>query len=498
MKWLKLDKRYMFLYFILSLLSLLYTFPIILVNADYKDDLGSSITGVIGLKGDGRPLGEYLVSFLCDGEPFTNIAPLSLILSILFLSYALVLYAKTNLHFISNNYVLIPVLLLIITNPLAADCLSYRSVSIIMIVALALPFMMFAVPDTVPALYLFIYSCVLCMAIMSLYQPPIGLCFVLLIVNIFFHIVGEKKLNYIQEGIRFAGIGIAAIFYEVVVATHYVEHNDWRYEASQPVDLKFDSVKIIARNIANSCHYLKTFFAATPIWYRIALIATVLFSITVMVILYCEENNIKEWRKAIGIAFFIISPVFVFIATFLPLMVLRTLSLKSRIFLALGGALFYMGVFLLYYYAKKQKVYVSAFLIVCIFYSYIYIYGYANAIDTQQEYAKYLVYNIAHDVETINADGEFSTLSFIGQIPRTDRIQMMYEKYPIYNEIIPKYLNNDSWIGGAWILQYLQGDLHLESDSEADDQIVAATEPIMKNAVYSCYVNDDKIIVYFH
>ncbi|MCM1252010.1 MAG: glucosyltransferase domain-containing protein [Clostridium sp.] len=498
MKWLKLDKKYMFTYFILSLLSFLYIFPMILVNADYKDDLGTSITGVIGLKGDGRPLGEYAVSFLCGGSPFTNVAPLSIILAVLFLSYALVLYAKINLPFVSNHYILISLLLLILTNPLAVECLSYRTVSVVMIAALALPFIMYAVPDTVPDLYLFIYSSFLCMAIMSLYQAPIGLCFVLFAVNVFFAIVGEKKLNIRREIIRFAGIGLSAVFYQLVVARHYVERNDWRYEASQLIDIKLSSIKIIIEHIIASCRYLITFLSATPIWYWIALIATIVFSIAVMLFLYCRESDAKGWKKAAGIAFFILSPILVFLATFLPVMVLRTLMLKTRIFLAMGGVLFYTGIFLLYYYRKKQKAFVALFMIVCIAYSYIYMYSYANAVGTKQEYAKYLVYNIVHDVETINADGEFSTLSFIGEMPRTNRIQLMYDKYPIYEEIIPKYFTNDSWIGGAWVLQYMQGDLKIEAEEETDNEIVETTEPVMKNSVYSCYVNGDKIIVAFH
>lgn len=46
-------------------------------------------------------------------------------------------------------------------------------------------------------------------------------------------------------------------------------------------------------------------------------------------------------------------------------------------------------------------------------------------------------------------------------------------------------------------MQYLQGGLTIESDNDADRQIIDSTEPIMKNSVYSCYVNADKIIVCF-
>ncbi|MBD5509446.1 MAG: hypothetical protein HDR05_15755 [Lachnospiraceae bacterium] len=137
-------------------------------------------------------------------------------------------------------------------------------------------------------------------------------------------------------------------------------------------------------------------------------------------------------------------------------------------------------------------------LILCILYHYTYMYSYGNALNNQKEYASYLVYNIVHDIETINVENEFSTVSFIGQMPRTKRMQMLYDKYPIYESIMSKYFTNDSWMGGAWVLHYMQGDLTIESDNETDNQIVESAEPIMKNSVYSCYVNGGKIIIYFY
>ena len=104
MKWYQLDKKDIINYLLLSMLSLLYILPIVLINLYFKDDLGWSLRGSIGLKGDGRPLGEYLVLTLCGGEPVTDTAPLPLVLAVLFLSYTLILYARTNLDFISNRY----------------------------------------------------------------------------------------------------------------------------------------------------------------------------------------------------------------------------------------------------------------------------------------------------------------------------------------------------------------------------------------------------------
>ena len=287
MKWLKLEKKYMFQFFILSLLSLLYIFPIILVNLYYKDDLGWSRTGSIGLKGDGRPLGEYLVLMLCGGEPITDTAPLSLILLVLFLSYTLILYAKTNLDSVSSDYMLIPVLLLVITNPLAIECLSYKYGAIVMFTALALPFIIFSIPNSVSKITLFIYSSVLSVAFMSLYQPALGMCLILLIISVFFSVISDKKWDLIRESIRIAGIGAGTIAYKIVIANHYVSRIDWRYEASQTVDLRFSSIKIIIQNTWQSCIYIKDFFSKTALWYQISLGLTFVLAITAILFLYC-------------------------------------------------------------------------------------------------------------------------------------------------------------------------------------------------------------------
>lgn len=124
-------------------------------------------------------------------------------------------------------------------------------------------------------------------------------------------------------------------------------------------------------------------------------------------------------------------------------------------------------------------------------------YSFGNALNNQNEYAKYIVYNIAHDLETINADGEFTTVSFIGKMPRTKRMQMVYDKYPRFEELLPRYFTNDSWIGGAYVLHYLQDDLIIKSDDETDRRVIASEEPITSNSLYSCYLNSDKIIISF-
>lgn len=218
------------------------------------------------------------------------------------------------------------------------------------------------------------------------------------------------------------------------------------------------------------------------------------------IVLYCRESQKKGWRKAIDISFLLLSPICVFILSFLALMVLKQQTFKLRTFIALGGFLLYMGILLLHC-AKKQQILLRPLLlllILCNLYHYTYVYSYANAVNNQHEYAKYIAYNVAHDLETINANGDFTQFSFIGQMPQPKRIQIFREKYPMTGALFPRYFTNDTWIGGAYILHYLQSDLTLEALTDSDKALIDSNEPVMANSLYSCYVNDDKIIVSFY
>lgn len=501
MKWYQFDKKYTIMYWILSMLSLIYVLPLILVlnNFYINDDLGWSQWGGIGFKGDGRPLLEYLVHIICNGEPVTDTAPLPLILGVLFLSYSLILYAKINLNFISNRYALLAVLLFIITNPFIIECSVYRYGSMGVLASLSLPFIIFSLPDNMSKMKIFFYSALLTMALLSLQQAAIGMCLILFVINIFFLLFQDKKVDYAREGLRIIGIGTGAIIYKVIIAHHYVSRSDWRQSASQTLTFKPESIITVFQNIFATSNYIMQFLSETALWYRILLALLVILSMFLTTALYCRENKKKGWQKAVNISFLLLSPICVFIFSFLALMILKEQTLKFRIFTTQGGILLYLGILLLFFTKKHQKLIrpLLLLLILCNFYHYTYIYSYGNAVNNQHEYAKYIVYNVAHDLETINANGEFTHLSFVGQMPVPRRTQIFCEKYPMTGALLPRYFTNDTWIGGAYVLHYLQGDLEIVADTKSDRQMIDSNSPIMANSLYSCYLNADKIIISF-
>ena len=215
--------------------------------------------------------------------------------------------------------------------------------------------------------------------------------------------------------------------------------------------------------------------------------------------LYLGYLKTKENRKKGVITILVLgaAPCVITVISYTPLAILSSLGLKCRMFLAFSGAFLYFGIFMLELF-KKNKFIVTAILFGYLLSQYSCMYSYANTVKNEAEYDKYIAYSITHDIEAINATNEYQSFSFSGTAPRSRKYELARQKYSFYDEIIPKYFSNDIWIGAAWLLQYLPDNIYNEGLNENDQKVVDNGEPILSNSTYSCYVNEDKIIVAFH
>lgn len=498
-KWIVLDRRCLKLYVVTLFLSILYVFPVILADIYYNDDLARTYYGATGWNGDGRPLAEQLIKLLCGGLPITDLAPLPLILATVFLTYMIIVYTKENLNSYLDNPFLILVLLSIITNPFSMSNLTYRFDCIFMFISLGIPFLIFAIPKSVSCFKVFSGSFLACLIMLSMYQPTIGMCFVLFAISMVISVISSEKkhFSFLWEVWRIGGIGAGAIVYKYIIANYFIDKsaNGWRYAASQVVELDFDSIRIVCQNIIAYCRYVKEYLNQITGLNKCALVFTVVLSIIVILSQYMKDRR-KGWRVFLDFLLIGLSPMIVFAVTFLPLTLLSVLSIKSRVFISFGGFLFYIGILILRT-SKPWKTVISIAFTVCIFSHFVYMYTYCNAIKSQNEYEKYLVYNIAHDLETLNYNGDFNTLSFMGDTPKAVQTQRILNKYPFFNEIVPVNFGNSTWIEGVWVYHYLQGELSLVSIDETDQQAINKMNPILSNSIYSCYVNENRIIVWF-
>ncbi len=499
-QWFKLDKKYLELYLTICFFSLLYIFPIILADIYYLDDMARAYYGATNWSGDGRPLAERLILLLCDGYPVTDIAPLTQIMAVFFLSYTLTVYARENMQPFSGRFMVVVVLLAIITNPFAMSNLSYRFDSIFMFIALGIPFLLFSLPKGISKIIFSFISLILCVVAMSMYQPVCGMFIALSVIDVVFAVMNSVDKEILKKQVCIiAGVGIGAIVYKVTIANIFIlkDENNWRYVASQILELNFNFVSVVAANIKNCCKYIYYYAIQISPLNKLALTFVVLFTTMVFSFQYQKRNWQDGNRSAIRTIMIALSPLMVFIATFIPLTVLSSLRIKSRIFISFGAFLFFMGILLLHCSGKWRRIINVAF-IICIFSHYSYMYTYCNALKSQNEYEKYLVYNIAHDLETINSKGDYSSFVFIGSTPKAKQTQNILSKYPFFAEIVPVNFGNSTWIGGVWVYHYLQGGLVLGEVNENDQQIIDSEDPILENTIYSCYANNEKIIICFH
>ena len=495
LKNLKLQGIYTKIFISLFLFSFFYVLPIILFNTCFNDDLGITLYGATGLNGDGRPLGQMLSDLLSGGGITADIGPLPLLCSILILSYSLVLYAKENISFSEDNILLSCVLLTILTNPLGMSILFYRTGGFVMIVALSIPFLLFSFNDEIAAWVIGIAAFVSGIAIMSLYQAALGMCLVLVCINVILLLLqGKNRIK--NDVIRLIGLFLGVIVYMVFIMPRYIDPEGWRHEAAKTVSgISLETIKTFLLNIWNSMFYIIGYLNGLSVVSKIFL---GLFVITAWgYSLYLGYSKTKKSKKIciLTIVILTIAPCVIMVVSYLPLTILSSLNIKCRIFIALGGTLLYLGIFLLEF-SRNSKVIIAVILSGYLLSQFSCMYSYANIVKNEAEYEKYLAYSIAHDIETINTENEYQSFSFAGAVPRSKKYELIRQKYSFYDEIVPRYFYNDSWIGAAWLLPYLQ-NIGNEGLSEDDQKIVDNSEPILNNSTYSCYVNADKIIIAF-
>lgn len=137
-------------------------------------------------------------------------------------------------------------------------------------------------------------------------------------------------------------------------------------------------------------------------------------------------------------------------------------------------------------------------LVPCMLFSFTFSYTYGNALKSQARYEEYLTYQIVHDLDSLNSDGQYQYLTIHGKAPRSPETEMLCAKYPLLKHLVPFYITNNDYIGGALLQHYLSYDLAYENMTEEVEALLQADTPVVHNAVYDCYTDVNTIIIDFH
>lgn len=494
--WLKLDQKYRKYFHAMTVLFGIYVLPIILADRYYQDDLSRSLLGITGWNNDGRPLTEWIMKWLCGGTPIGDIFPLPLLLSVLLLSYVLTLYIRRNLPDCGSAFLSACVGFSVIANPFTLSTLSYRYDCVTMIAALCASVLPYILPHKTALWKVFCFSGVMCMFVFATYQPCCGVYICLGALELFFMILSSeiRPLRIITHA---AALCISVPFYYFIVTKRYFADNSWQKSAYR---LSFtsgsDFLSSVMKNLDDFKMRMESYLVGVPV--------PVLFLFLVLMIGGMVCVSILIWKKnepfrILRVLYALCLPVLIIAGALLPLVVLTPsiFAISAHTLITLCSFGLWSGMMIHFLFRRFPQT-VIVLLIPCMLFCFTYSYTYGSALKSQKQYEEYITYNIVRDLETINADGTCHYLTIDGHMSRSKEVAMLCDKYPLYKHIVPLYINNSSYLGGAQLQHYMRQNLEYAGLSEEDALSLETCEPVIQNAVYSCFVNKDKIIVRFH
>lgn len=497
--WLTIEKQDRTLFFVLTIMYGIYVLPIILANRFYQDDLSRSLYGVTGWNNDARPLTERLMTWLCGSAPLGDVFPLTLLLAILLLAYTVTLYAKRYLPFEKFPIPALGIGFLVIANPFFLSNLSYRFDSITMVLALCAAILPYVVPEKKALWKIFVFSFLMCMVTYTTYQPAAGVYVSLWFLELFYMLFAFR-IDLPRLFIRAAACACSVAVYKYAILNRYVRPSNggWQPDAYRFAWRSGEGLASgILQNLQSLFHCISLVLEGVPTP-LLLLLAALLAAGMVCAGIALFQRKSPLYRRLFSLAYLILLPFLVILGAVGPLLVLTPseFSISAHSLLCLCSAGLWAGIMLSFLPSAHRKLWVLLFL-PCLLFGLTFSYTYGNAMTSQKQYEEYLTYSIAHDVETLNANASYETLTISGRAPRSPETARLCEKYPILTNIVPAYLTNSSYIGGVQLLHYTQENFTFDGLSEEDQALIKNTDPVLTNSVYSCYESRDKIIIYF-
>lgn len=498
--WLAIEPADKGLFLSLTAMYSIYVLPILLANRPCYDDLSRSLYGITGWNNDARPLTEKLVSFLCGGAPLGNIAPLPLLLSVLFLAYTLTLYAK---RYLPCDKRLIPALslgFLVIANPFFLSNLSYQFDNVTMTLALCAAILPYVIPERRALYKVFLFSFFMCMITFTTYQPCCGIYISLWFVELFFMLF-DTRIDALRLFIRAAACGLSVIIYKYVILNRYIRPGSGGW---QPVAYQFSwhteggIFSAVKQNFLTFLSFIREYLLGVSAPLTLLFCTLILLGMGVTAQkLYRLKKPLPQ--KAFSLIYLVFLPIGVTLSSILPLLVLTPsiFSISAHSLICLSGLELWIGLMLFALYCKLPRLSMLFFL-PCFLFGFTFSYTFGNAMTSQKQYEEYLAGCIIHDAAVLNADSTYHTLALAGKTPRSPETARLSEKYPLFRRIVPSHLTDSSYIGGALLMHYTPSPQFTYDNLTREDQnLIENTKPVLSNLAYDCYVCGDKIIVDF-
>lgn len=397
--------------------SFFYVLPLLISNIYYIDDILRSVQGY-GWHSDGRILSTHIMQIITSGRNSTDLFPYSILLSSIIL--ALMGYCISYITNIEKNQKIKFSAVLLLISPFMLENLSYRWDSLIMAISISsaiIPFLFHS------KLKFILASIIGILITIFTYQASIVI-YILMIMIISISYSINNKTQYIYSLIKKS---ILSLLISFILFKLYCWVRPIDFSNRDETIFSENFLLLLNKNIIFVLNTVKLVFNTSY-----SIIFFILIPFCIIGVIKSLLLSISKINKILIICFFILIPLVI------PIIILVQKNNwgGGRIFVGFPFLLYLMLIFV-NEVSSKIVSYISIFFILI---SFPLMSTYTNALRCQQEYEKFIVYDIVNSVDVNNKD-----IVFDGGY-RAPELEVASTNYPILNLLVPSYMITDwSW-----------------------------------------------------
>ena len=416
--------------------ALLYIAPLVLINADYYDDLNRSLTGY-GWSQDGRFIASFIMGILSFGSP---LLPMAFIVKII--SSAIILisgYIIGICLFDNNKWQGAFFGLFALTSPFYIENLSYTYDCIpmsISILAGVFPFLFFRGKAFIP------FSLSGLIIVLGTYQASIVIYPIMVICMVFRLYLKERKKTTLIHAI----VPMILMIASYIIYSFIIHKLDIVPSRAGFVEIGSGAMDIIGERLKSYEHMFKSLLNSRYL-IPLTLFIVTLVSMSFYYIVISKENGVTE--VLIMFACTIIVSSFMFI----PNIILKTMFMTPRTMIAYPFAALPSMILFSTIGGWSLRV-INAVLALLILYSFMLINVYSRSIKENIETTNFIGDSIYRDISAA-ANGKF-TVAIHGEMKQSDRSSFLYREMPFLHYLSPIYAKQGSYWSNLALFRLLR------------------------------------------
>lgn len=467
-----IDKKERMLFIAILVASFFYVLPIILSGQFYIDDLRRSIWGDLGWSQIGRPLSDLILKVITLGGLAGDTFPLTLILSVLLISFSVFKYVK-SIRIITDTKVIFMLTVSVMCSPFMIENMSFRYDSVTMAASLSFIILAFTIKSTdIKALAI---GALLVIFSLCTYQATIGVFFTLSILEFCIKTKSSQRSfdNILTLIKRVAQFLTSFIIYTKLISPYFVV-GFYGENHSELLPLTAESITAAIKNTAS----FASMIVELNYIYGYILIASVVLSMlsSLMIARGAIKNEVSLYSIASAVIV-IASPFFAVLFSFIHLVPLKNPVILPRTMMSFCATIMFFGISISMLSGRSAKALLALFILCSL--SYVYTYG--NASKSQSESDGRIVETLRYAVGIKGIDAK--NLIIYGESPKTKQSIIAENKYPSIKRLIQMYLSgNRMW--SRFLMMHHGMGVTLIDNSSLKLSRVCAWDTIYKDESY--------------